>query len=182
MKNKRDFYYFKISEIYAGRKFNIGDGYGILKIDDKDIEEKINMTGYYYLDGDGRKVTTDEEFWDIENVKQETFYFEDSDEEVDWNGAYVDKFYEYWDGYNYKKIWLDSSELSSDDIENVTNKIGKLKIIGENEEQTYNEYAYVDTSGNYFYKQSGFFVGEIDFLEETDFETLKNIFQNLELE
>lgn len=173
---KRDYYYFNIAEQWTGCKFDIGDGYGILKIHDEDITEAIEMTGYYYIDKDGERVDTDEEWWTIDDILKEKFYYQDDDEEIHWDGAYVDLFYEYHDGHNWRKIWLDSPDVSS---EEVTGEIGKLRLIATNNGQTSNEYAYISDSGKYYYKYSSFFVGSLDFLEEIGFEKLKTLFGNL---
>lgn len=149
---------------------------------DDEIQEAIEMTGYYYINKDGQRVDTDEEWWAIEDVLKKKFYYQDNDKEIDWHCAYVDLFYEYYDGHNWKKIWLNAADLNSDDIEEVTKEIGKLKIIARNEEQTYNEYAYVSDNGKYYYKYSSFFVGSLDFLEETDLKTLEEMFDNIEIE
>lgn len=146
---------------------------------DDEIEEAIEMTGYYYINEDGQRIDTDEQWWSIEDVLKEKFYYQDNDEEIDWNGAYVDLFFQYYDGHNWTKIWLDAPDLNSDDVEEVTDEIGQLKIIDRNEEQTYNEYAYISDNGKYYYKYSSFFAGSLDFLEEIDLEKLKTLFGDL---
>lgn len=182
MIQKREVYYFKIAEAWAGKTFDIGDGYGILKVYEEDIKEVISMTGYYFFNEDGEKENTDDQFWNMEEIKQKKFYFQDNDKEIDWDGAYVDLFYEYWDGNNWKKIWLDNAGMNSDNVEDVTDEIGMLKRIGVNREQTYNEYAYVSSNGKYYYKYSSLFVGSLDFLEETDLETLEKMFEEIDLD
>lgn len=182
MIKKREVYYFKIAEEWANTKFEIGDGYGILKVYAEDIREVIDMTGYYYINEDGEKVTTEDQFWTVEEIKQKKFYFQDNEEEIDWDGAYIDLLFEYWDGRNWNRIWLDNAGMETDNVEDVTDEIGKLKIIGRNEEQTYNEYAYVSDNGKYYYKYSSFFVGSLDFLEETDFQTLEKMFEDIDLD
>ena len=176
---RRDCYYFKVSEELTGRKFDIGNGYGILKINADEIQEAVEMTGYYYIDEDGEKIITDEQSWNIEQIKDKKFYYKDNDEEVDWHGAYVDLFYEYYDGHNWRKIWLDTVGFYTEDVEDITEEIGKINLIGTNRGQTYNEYAYVNDKGKYYYKYSSFYNGSLDYLEETDLQTLDGMFDDL---
>jgi hypothetical protein len=179
MTNKEKFKFYKVHESVAHRTFEIGDEYGILEINENSIQERFDMTGYYYIDDDGEKATTDEEYWKIEEIKKKKLYSQDDDVEIMWDSAYVDLIFEYWDGHNWCRIFLNPLE-SYYDVEEVTDEVGKLKLIAKNEGQTFNEYAYINDKGKYYYKYSSFYVGTLDFLEESDIETLKGMFEDLE--
>lgn len=181
MIKKREVYYFKIAEEWANTKFEIGDGYGILKVYEEDIKEMIEMTGCYYINEDGKRENTDDQFWTKKALGDTKFYSQDTKEELNWDDMYKIFYFEYWNGHNWKTIWLDWAGMSPGDVEDITEEIGKLKRIGVNEEQTYNEYAYVSSNGKYYYKYSSFFVGSLDFLEETDIETLQGKFEAMNL-
>ena len=180
MTNKEKFRYYKIHENIAGQEFKIGDRYGILEISKSEIQEKIDMTGYYYINEDGEKITTDEEFWKMEEIKKKRFYEQDSNEGVNWDGAFVDLIFEYWDGHNYCRIFLNPLE-SYYDVEEVTDEIGTLERIAYKEgEGTCCEKAYKDDKGNYYYMFSSYYQGDLDFYQPTDFKNIQRIFEDLE--
>jgi hypothetical protein len=183
MTNKEKFRYYKIHENIAGQEFKIGDRYGIFEIDENEIQERIDMTGYYYINDDGEKATTDEEFWKMEEIKKKRFYEQDSNEGVKWDGAFVDLIFEYWDGHNWKKIWLDHAGMRSGEVEDVTDEIGTLERIAYeviDGALSFCKKAYKDEKGNYYYMHFSYCNDTLDFYQPTDLETLQGIFEDLE--
>lgn len=180
MTNKEKFRFYKVHESVAHRTFEIGDEYGILEINENEIQERIDMTGYYYINADGEKETTDEEYWKIEEIKKKKLYYQDTDEEINWDGAYVDLIFEYWDGHNWCRIFLNPLE-SDYDVEEVTDEIGTLKRIAYKEgEGTFCEKAYKDVKGKYYYMFSSYYQDSLDFYQQTELKTLQGIFEDLE--